>query len=58
MGAIHALLNPEVFSEIPVTSEQIHKVATKIILEGVLSDEGREKYLNKNVFSENNGEYK
>ena len=52
MGAIHGLINPEVLSDIPVSSEQIHKVVTKIILEGVLSDEGREKYVTKNVFSE------
>ena len=56
MGAIHSLLNPEVISNLPISFENLHKTVTKIVLEGVLSEEGRNKYKTKDVFNENNGD--
>ena len=56
MGAIHSLISPEIISELPISFENLHKTVTKIVLEGVLSEEGRNKYKTKDVFNENNGD--
>ena len=44
MSAVHGLLNAETISSIPYTMDQIHKHLSRVLLEGILSDSGREEY--------------
>ena len=56
MSAIHGLIDPDTLAELPISSDQIHKIVMQIILEGILSENGRNKYQTQNVFNDNNGD--
>jgi hypothetical protein len=43
-----AILNPEVLSQIPFTGEQAIETILKVIFEGILTEEGRAKYISIN----------
>lgn len=44
-NAIQGIINPEVLSQLPLTAAQVFDNVIKIIFEGILSDQGREKYI-------------
>ena len=54
MSAIHGLINPEVLAVLPITFEQVHKIVTQILMEGILSEEGRNKYKSNKIFYDKN----
>ena len=56
IGAIHVMTNMDTLSQLPLSAEQAHKFVSKVIMEGILSEDGRNEYKSKNVFNENNGE--
>ncbi len=43
-SAMHGLLEPGAISNLPLTTDQIHREVNKIVFEGILSDSGRKKY--------------
>jgi len=45
MSAVESIVNPEVLSELPCTGGQAYEAISKIIFEGILSEEGRKKYI-------------
>jgi AcrR family transcriptional regulator len=45
MNAMQSLLNPDVLSQVPYSGNQIFETLIKVIFEGVLSEEGRSKYI-------------
>jgi len=45
MNAMQALLNPDVLSSVPFSGNQVFETLVKVIFEGVLSEEGRNKYI-------------
>lgn len=57
-NAIQGIINPEVLSQLPLTAGQVFENVIKIIFEGILSDEGREKYISsiKNEKEKTNNE--
>lgn len=44
-NAIQNILNPEVLSQYPFSASDAFETIIKIIFEGILTDEGRAKYL-------------
>ncbi len=56
MSAVHGLINPETLSNMPYSMDQIHKQLSKLLLEGILSDSGREKYRQLKIKNENKGD--
>lgn len=54
MNAMQSMLNPDVLSEVPYSGSQIFETLIKVIFEGVLSEDGRNKYINE---SENKQEH-
>lgn len=54
VGAVHVMISIDTLSRLPITAEQIHKIVSQIVLEGILTDEGRNKYKSKNVLNEIN----
>ncbi|MDQ7816670.1 MAG: TetR/AcrR family transcriptional regulator [Melioribacteraceae bacterium] len=55
-SAIHGMLNHQTLSQLPVTTDQAYNDIIKILFEGILSEQGRKKYINSDLKSENNGE--
>jgi len=53
---VHGLMNPEAISNIPITIEQIHRLLSRVLLEGILSDSGREEYKQLKLKRHNNGD--
>ncbi len=47
ISAIHAIINPETLSQLPVSGGQVFENIIKIIFEGILSKDGRKKYKTK-----------
>jgi len=45
MNAMQALLDPDVLSSVPFSGNQVFETLVKVIFEGVLSEEGRNKYI-------------
>jgi AcrR family transcriptional regulator len=45
MNAMQALLSPDVLSRVPFSGNQVFETLIKVIFEGVLSEEGRNKYI-------------
>ncbi len=45
MHAVEAIINPETLSDLPLTGSQAFEAISRIIFEGILTDEGRKKYL-------------
>jgi AcrR family transcriptional regulator len=56
MSAVHGLLNPEAISNSPYTIDQIHKHLSRVLLEGILSESGREKYKQLKIKKDNKGD--
>ena len=52
-SAMQGLLNRDALSELPFTSDQIHREVNKVVFEGILSDKGREKFRTTNFEIEN-----
>lgn len=46
VNTMQAMINPEVLSQVPYSGKQVYEVMVKIFFEGILSEEGRTKYLN------------
>ena len=44
-NAVESIVNPEVLSELPCTAGQAFEAISKIIFEGILTEEGRSKYI-------------
>lgn len=44
VGAIAALLHPEVLPHLPLSTAQAFETVVKVLLEGILTDQAREKY--------------
>lgn len=55
-SAIHAMLNLEILSQLPVTVNEAYNHIIKIFFEGIFSEEGRKKYIDSGIMNENNGE--
>jgi len=47
MHVVQGLLNPEVLSELPYSAVMVYEAMTKILFEGMLTNEGRTKYQKK-----------
>jgi AcrR family transcriptional regulator len=45
MNAIQGILNSEVISQLPYTANQVFESIIKVLMEGIFTEEGREKYL-------------
>jgi AcrR family transcriptional regulator len=45
MNAIQGILNPEVLSQLPYTENQVFESIIRICMEGIFTEEGRNKYL-------------
>jgi AcrR family transcriptional regulator len=45
MNAVESIVNPETLAELPYTGGQAFEAISKIIFEGILSEEGRRKYV-------------
>jgi AcrR family transcriptional regulator len=45
MNAVQGILNPEVLSQLPYTTNQVFESIIKILMEGIFTEEGRQKYL-------------
>lgn len=52
-SAMHGLLDRSAVSNLPLTSDQIHREVNKVVFEGILSDAGRVKYRTTNLETEN-----
>ncbi len=48
INAIQGMINPEVLSQLPLTADQVFETIIKILFEGILTTEGREKYCSLN----------
>lgn len=44
MNVISGIMNPDVLSELALTSDQVFESISKVVFEGVLTEEGRQKY--------------
>ncbi|HUI29650.1 MAG TPA: TetR/AcrR family transcriptional regulator [Candidatus Acidoferrales bacterium] len=44
-NAVESMMNPELLSELPYSGPQIFEAISKIVFEGILSEEGRKKYV-------------
>jgi AcrR family transcriptional regulator len=44
-NAVESVVNPDVLSELPCTAGQAFEAISKIIFEGILTEEGRSKYI-------------
>ncbi len=44
-NAVESIVNPETLSELPCTAGQAFEAISKIIFEGILTEEGRSKYI-------------
>lgn len=44
-NAVESIVNPEALSELPCTAGQAFEAISKIIFEGILTEEGRSKYI-------------
>ena len=53
VNAVSTLINPEILSQLPYTGDQVFEMLIKIIFEGILTDEGREKYLSSHTIAHN-----
>jgi AcrR family transcriptional regulator len=55
MNAIQGILNSDVLSQLPYTTKQVFESIIKVFLEGIFTEEGRNKYLSikneENLFS-------
>jgi len=48
-NSVHSIINPETMAQLPFTANQAFETIIKIMFEGILTEEGRTKYLsNKN----------
>lgn len=45
LNAISGILNPDVLAQLPYKGDQIFEMIVKVIMEGILTDEGRNKYV-------------
>ena len=45
MNAIQGILNPEVLAQLPYTANQIFESIIRVFMEGIFTEEGRNKYL-------------
>ncbi len=56
-SAIQSIMNPETLSQLPISGNQAIEAIFKILFEGILTDEGREKYISfpadENIIKEN-----
>jgi AcrR family transcriptional regulator len=53
VNAVSSLINPELLSQLPYTGNQVFEMLLKIIFEGILTDEGRHKYLSPHTTTNN-----
>jgi AcrR family transcriptional regulator len=53
VNAVSSLINPELLSQLPYTGNQVFEMLIKIIFEGILTDEGRQKYLSPHATTNN-----
>jgi AcrR family transcriptional regulator len=53
VNAVSSLINPELLSQLPYTGNQVFEMLLKIIFEGILTDEGRQKYLSSHPTTNN-----
>ncbi len=44
-NAVESIMTPEVLSELPYSGPQVFEAISKIIFEGILTEEGRKKYI-------------
>jgi len=51
-NAVESLITPEVLSELPYSGPQVFEAISKIIFEGILTEEGRRKYVSYDVNAE------
>jgi len=54
VNTMHQMLNPEILANIPFTAPQVFDAVITMIFEGIMTEEGREKYcsLNKSKINE------
>ncbi len=52
-NAVESILKPEVLSELPFSGPQIFETISKIIFEGILSEDGRRKYVSYGTTEKN-----
>ncbi len=45
LNAVQGIINPEVLSQLPFSADQVFEGIIKIMLEGLLTEEGRTKYI-------------
>ena len=45
MNAIQGILNPEVLAQLPYTANQVFESSIRVFMEGIFTEEGRNKYL-------------
>jgi len=55
-NAVESLMTPEVLSELPYNGPQVFEAISKIIFEGVLTEEGRRKYISYKVVKKKGNE--
>jgi AcrR family transcriptional regulator len=53
VNAVSSLINPELLMQLPYTGHQVFEMLIKIIFEGILTDEGRQKYLSSHTTDNN-----
>ena len=44
-NAVESMMTPDVLSDLPYSGPQVFEIISKIIFEGILSEEGRKKYI-------------
>jgi len=49
VNTIHALINPDFLAQVPYSASQVFETVIKIIFEGILSEEGRVKYISQQI---------
>jgi len=50
-AAMRSIINPEVLSHLPINLSQAYQAAVTVFFEGMMTDEGRDKYRNKLIES-------
>jgi len=45
MNAIQGIFNSDVLSQLPYTANQVFESIIKVLMEGIFTEEGRNKYL-------------
>jgi AcrR family transcriptional regulator len=53
MNAIQGIINPVTLAQLPYTGNQVFETISKILFEGILTEEGRAKYLSSEEHNKN-----